>query len=201
MSTKRAPGRPPVEATDPDATRHLILHAALDLFQAHNYTDVSMAAIAEAAGLTKATLYYHFKSKAEIVTDGIVESLNGVHDLVAHIFSQSDRSVYNRLTDLMDARREQIALISASQNMIDDMRTHLNDGQRGVIDQAHRHIIDQFTGLMQEGIQRSELKPLDPAVLGVIFQHLMGIEASATPDSQHIIDALILQIFFEGAGR
>jgi AcrR family transcriptional regulator len=52
---------------DANQTRDRILDAANSLFYAEGIRAVSVDAIAEKAGLTKRTLYYHFKSKDEIV--------------------------------------------------------------------------------------------------------------------------------------
>jgi len=46
-----------------ELTRQRILDAAYALFRRGGYTRVSMDEIAAAAGVTKRTLYYHFKSK------------------------------------------------------------------------------------------------------------------------------------------
>lgn len=48
-------------------TRRRISEHALELFARNGYDATSMREIAEAAGVTKASLYYHFKSKADIV--------------------------------------------------------------------------------------------------------------------------------------
>jgi AcrR family transcriptional regulator len=48
-------------------TRERILTAANKLFYAEGIRAVSVDAIAEKAGLTKRTLYYHFKSKDELI--------------------------------------------------------------------------------------------------------------------------------------
>ena len=53
-------------AAAPD-TRRRILTIALELFSAHGYAGTSMRDIAETMGMTKAALYYHFKSKEDIV--------------------------------------------------------------------------------------------------------------------------------------
>ena len=52
---------------DANLTRDRILDAANSLFYAEGIRAVSVDAIAEKAGLTKRTLYYHFKSKDELV--------------------------------------------------------------------------------------------------------------------------------------
>ncbi len=53
------------EASNP--TRERIVTAATKLFYAEGIGRVSVDAIAEKAGLTKRTLYYHFKSKDDLI--------------------------------------------------------------------------------------------------------------------------------------
>src|SRR5438094_827318 len=49
------------------ATRRSILAAARDLFASQGYAGTSIADIAGRLGTSKAALYYHFQSKAEIL--------------------------------------------------------------------------------------------------------------------------------------
>jgi AcrR family transcriptional regulator len=55
--------RPPVE----QGTRARIQQVALELFTDNGYEATSLREIAEHLGVTKAALYYHFKSKDEII--------------------------------------------------------------------------------------------------------------------------------------
>ncbi|WP_020667325.1 TetR/AcrR family transcriptional regulator [Amycolatopsis nigrescens] len=48
-------------------TRERILDTARDLFSAHTYRAASMREIAERVGITKPSLYHHFRSKTEIL--------------------------------------------------------------------------------------------------------------------------------------
>jgi len=50
-----------------DDTRTRIQAVALELFTEQGYDATSLREIAERLGVTKAALYYHFKSKEEIV--------------------------------------------------------------------------------------------------------------------------------------
>ncbi|RWF69834.1 TetR/AcrR family transcriptional regulator, partial [Mesorhizobium sp.] len=52
----------------PNPTRKRLVDAAAKLFYAEGIGRVSVDAVAEKAGLTKRTLYYHFKSKDELIT-------------------------------------------------------------------------------------------------------------------------------------
>ena len=62
---------PAAPRSDDDAgsTRARILDIALDLFIEHGYDRTSIRDIAERLGTTKAALYYHFKSKGDILLE------------------------------------------------------------------------------------------------------------------------------------
>src|SRR5690349_9183010 len=52
---------------DPSETRQRIIAAADELFYGDGVRSVSVDAIAERAGITKRTLYYHFRSKDDLI--------------------------------------------------------------------------------------------------------------------------------------
>lgn len=61
------PSSPSEDATV--STRERILDIALELFTEQGYDKTSIRDIAERLGFTKAALYYHFKSKADILLE------------------------------------------------------------------------------------------------------------------------------------
>jgi len=63
-------------------TRERILATAAGLFRAEGYAAVSMRAIAGAANLQPASLYYHFKLKDQIVTEVLDIGVQRVFDAV-----------------------------------------------------------------------------------------------------------------------
>jgi AcrR family transcriptional regulator len=59
-------------------TQQMLLAAAVRLFSANGYDQTSLQEIAEEAGLTKGALYYHFKSKEDVlrrVHDDMIEEI------------------------------------------------------------------------------------------------------------------------------
>jgi AcrR family transcriptional regulator len=52
---------------EPQSTRERILDVALDLFVEEGYEATSLRQIAEVMGFTKAALYYHFRSKDDLL--------------------------------------------------------------------------------------------------------------------------------------
>ncbi len=61
---RRRPGRPPIDSSEGVVeTRELILRQAERLFMQRGFAAVSVGDVAEAVGVTKPTLYYHFGDK------------------------------------------------------------------------------------------------------------------------------------------
>ena len=56
-------------------TRARILDIALELFAEHGYEKTSLREIADRLGVTKAALYYHFRTKEDILA-GIVDTMS-----------------------------------------------------------------------------------------------------------------------------
>ncbi|MFJ8581616.1 TetR/AcrR family transcriptional regulator [Micromonospora sp. NPDC093277] len=64
-------------------TRERIQAVALELFTEQGYEKTSLREIAERLGVTKAALYYHFKSKDEIVSSFVEDRLRRMDELIA----------------------------------------------------------------------------------------------------------------------
>lgn len=73
------PGGPARRGRPRGSTRERILDVALELFTEQGYEQTSLREIAERLGVTKAALYYHFKSKEDIVSS-LVEDYFGQID-------------------------------------------------------------------------------------------------------------------------
>ncbi|MFC8847506.1 MULTISPECIES: TetR/AcrR family transcriptional regulator [unclassified Micromonospora] len=64
-------------------TRERIKAVALELFTEQGYEKTSLREIAERLDVTKAALYYHFKSKDEIVSSFVEDQLDRMDALIA----------------------------------------------------------------------------------------------------------------------
>ncbi len=71
-------------------TRKRILDAAASLFRGKGYAAVSLRGIADAAAMKAGSVYYHFKSKEEIVLEVLNLGIERVHTSVAEIFDHTD---------------------------------------------------------------------------------------------------------------
>ena len=85
-------------------SRARILDAAAALFRDQGYAAVSLRAIAAAAGMQSGSVYYHFGSKEEIVTEVLNLGIERVHDQVSTTIATLPVDADAELTELLRAQ-------------------------------------------------------------------------------------------------
>lgn len=94
-----------------EETRARILHAAMDLFGRDGFDETTVKAVARRCGVTDAALYYHFRSKKEIL-DALLETSDALIANPPAPAGELDAGVLARLVDgLIDAAADQDALL------------------------------------------------------------------------------------------
>jgi AcrR family transcriptional regulator len=83
-----------------DSTREQIVIAATRLFYGEGIRAVSMDAVAEKAGVTKKTLYYHFTSKDELVAETIAARDQPTLELYMRWFAETDGTLADKISGL-----------------------------------------------------------------------------------------------------
>ena len=83
-----------------ETTREQIVVAATRLFYGEGIRAVSMDAVAEKAGVTKKTLYYHFTSKDELVAATIAARDQPTLELYMRWFAETDGTVADKIHGL-----------------------------------------------------------------------------------------------------
>jgi AcrR family transcriptional regulator len=109
-------------------TRTRIQRVALELFSENGYEATSLREIAERLGVTKAALYYHFKTKDEIIDSLVNERFARIGELVEWARSQprtmSNRcEVLRRYSDLL-YQQEHHALVRFFERNQSSMAQH-----------------------------------------------------------------------------
>ncbi|MDI5938892.1 MULTISPECIES: TetR/AcrR family transcriptional regulator [Micromonospora] len=102
-------------------TRERIKAVALELFTEQGYEKTSLREIAERLNVTKAALYYHFKSKDEIVSSFVEERLDRMDALIAWADEQPStlatrRELIARYADSMFATEQPSVMRFFEQN-------------------------------------------------------------------------------------
>jgi AcrR family transcriptional regulator len=100
-----------IGSTAPD-TRTRILDAARALFAERGYAGTSVRDLAEALGITKAALYYHFPGKADILLALVVPVLDELDVIAAHAGRGREASIREYVGMLADRAPGLIGLMS-----------------------------------------------------------------------------------------
>ena len=183
------------------ALRERILSEAARLFMAQGYNGISMREIAEAVGVSKAGLYYHFKDKEDL----FVAIMRGALDASAQIVRQAATgpTAHEQIAALVRALvaqpADQRALVRLAGNEI----AHLSADARADFGQRYyAQFIGPITAMLAAGIARGELRPADPPtltwlLLGMLFPFLAADGAAAR--SPEVAVKALLDLFFHGA--
>ncbi|MBX2796486.1 MAG: TetR/AcrR family transcriptional regulator [Myxococcales bacterium] len=148
--------------SDPDPKSRILDHA-LRLFAHNGYGSTSVRQVAEAAGITKPTLYYHFGSK-EGLYRAIVESrLDTLAQLVDDTVHRTAPAV-DRLEQFLETY-----LLGAIDDL-DTVRFMLTCSLPASDDHPdchvvgrHMHLMEPLSEVIQQGIDAGELrKDVDP---------------------------------------
>ncbi|WKU08226.1 TetR/AcrR family transcriptional regulator [Micromonospora sp. HUAS LYJ1] len=102
-------------------TRGRIQAVALELFTEQGYERTSLREIAERLGVTKAALYYHFKSKDEIVNSFVEDRLHRMDELIDWARDQpasraTRRELVSQYADMMFATGQSLVMRFFEQN-------------------------------------------------------------------------------------
>lgn len=99
-----------------DETRSRIVAEALQLIADHGFAATSTREISERLGFTKAALYYHFRTKADLLAALVDPALQDLVDLVAGATGGSApserRRIVERYVELVAAHADLIRVIS-----------------------------------------------------------------------------------------
>jgi len=165
----------------PEASRHAILQAALAEFAREGLAGARMDAIAEAAGVNKALLYYYFQDK-ETLYGGILDRF--FERLVERVMAVCDQpgSAGQRFLAYVRTHFDSVA---ESPYYAHIFMSELMSASRGgsphldrIFEHYMRPIAGRVLGLVEEGVRRGEFRPVDPnqflpSALGSIIHYFL----------------------------
>lgn len=183
-------------------SRAAILAAAQRLFVERGYRGISMREIAEAVGMTKAALYYHFRDKEQLFVALLQNVLRDLSTLIAES-RESDGScqtqierVVARIMLLPPAERASLRLASQELGNLDETT------RKAFVQIYHDQFIGRITAIFEDGMARGEFKALDPQVatwslLGMLYPYFHVSPVTGVAPSETLV-AQLMEIFFHG---
>ncbi len=181
----------------------LILQAAYDVLVEKGYYEASMDEIAARVGISKGTLYLHFKSKEDLIfllieqeTDKFLALIDPIMTANSSVRSRLEQILLESYTRIQNGRPFLLALrsIGLNKGVISD-RLEQQAGMAG--------LIERLTRLFEEGQQRGELEATIPtAIMVSLFLRLMEVYSLDQAEIHHVSPESLLQtvsqLFFQG---
>jgi len=127
-------------------TRARIQQIAVELFSEHGYEGTSLREIAEHLGVTKAALYYHFKSKEDIILS-LVEDYQAQMDALIGWAKEhpgnagTRREILNRYMHIVAERSQVFRMLHQNQAALNTMASALR-----TLKNAPLQLADQLAG-------------------------------------------------------
>ncbi|MEE6187310.1 HTH-type transcriptional repressor KstR2 [Mycovorax composti] len=181
------------------AKKELILKTAATMFRERGFAASSMRDLAEKIGIEAASLYNHIQSKAQILE----EIITGVAELCKNHLINIDKNNSTSLqkieslirfhTNMMIHHFEEYSV------MVNEWM-HLEKDKLNLFAQARREYVKRMEAIVQEGIDKGELKPIMPyvvvlnilsAVRGLEFWHRSAKSHSAKEIEENMVAHLI----------
>lgn len=191
--------------SDAAGSREAILAAAKRLFMEQGFHGIAMRQIAEAVGVTKAALYYHFHDKEDLFV-AIVESyllgLSHLIDTTAAGHTSIRAQICAIVQRILSQPLEQRSILRLTSQELSNVSA---ETRRRFLSMYHEQFIGRITALLQAGIESGELRNVDPllatwTLLGMMYPYFHASPpVGISPSTDQI--AQILDIFFDGLAQ
>lgn len=185
--------------------KQLILEAAKKSFSLFGYKATTMDQVAKLANVGKGTIYTFFKSKEEIL-DEIVTSL--IKDMKTEAEKSVDpnlsfeENIHRVLLRLLEFRKSHQLTIKLFQEEKELGTRTVSD----VIQRVEKAVIDYMKGIIQEAVDRGEIKECNPEITAFVMLKtyialIFDWEKQHPPIEKEEISKLFRLYFFEGLGK
>ena len=194
------------DASAPPSSRQRIVDIARRLFIEEGYLGVSMQQIADIAGLRKASLYHHFRSKESLFADVMAELM----DCILRDFAEADLD-----DEPIEEQLRQIALINYRQfdrpeihRLAMDFFKHVPESEHTEVHERLRSMQAVFSDIFERAIERGELRSINPHYAATMFFHMMMALAHQEPEFETVppppaeeAAALVIDVIMHGLSR
>lgn len=181
-----------------------ICDAAIQCFSRYGYYRTSFEQIADVAGITKAGIYYHFKSKKDLFIALFLDKANSFFDQIMSSV-QTKNSVLEQVTYLFGNECNSIPLDTEIVEFCTEFMTvSMRDRDiREVVTDFYHNKIDAIATIIQKGVDANIFRDIDAHAVArnLYFQSWGYFLISATisddcePTGQHAVN---MDIFLRG---
>lgn len=157
--------------------KETIIETAARLFRERGFSATSMRDLAEQVGVEAASLYNHISSKAEILQEICYKVAN---KFMSHIdkVDASDASSIRKIEEILRFLIQQMLHNYEEVYVSDREWKHLTDPYLSNIQTQRRMYRQRIASIIEEGIRKHEIKPIDaPTAVLIMLHAVSGIES------------------------
>lgn len=169
---QRVLGRPRKEDGDMP-TKEIILNIATEMFLEKGYPLVSMDDVANKCDVTKATVYYYYKTKAELFTDAMVELLTRIRQKSASLL-KTDKPLKDQFFHILKAHLEATTDIDITA-LMREAEISLPADQFSALKQAEKALYSELENALTEAMDKGELPSNNPHFATLVFVNLLTV--------------------------
>lgn len=187
---QRPLGRPKKEAQK-KSTKDTILQLATNMFLEKGYPLVSMDDVAQKSDVTKATVYYYYKTKADLFTDAMIQLMLRITKSIVKILS-SEAPLKEQLFTLAKIHLQATIDIDIN-NFMKEAKLSLSDEQQKIMKEAEAEMYHALEEGIQKAMDKGEI-PQGNAHLGAFIFISMLTAGKANETTFTSLDDLVTQI-------
>jgi len=153
--------------------RDEIVAQSAQLFRTYGYNGASMRTVAEAVGIEAASLYNHIKSKSEILQEICFKVAN---KFLTHMdaVERSNKTTVEKLENIIRIHIRMMLEEYEHVYVSDHEWKHLPEPYLSNFLNQRRSYRKRLADLVQEGIDKGEMKNIDPYVAVITFLSAIG---------------------------
>lgn len=155
MATQRSKGQ---------AIRQAVLETAARLFAERGFGGTSLQDISAGLGISRPALYYYFSSKEDILASMVEEITVFSGKRTTEAVARTDTNPSESLRQLVENHARWLLDHSIEFKMLDRSENDLPAAVRKTNDRSKRLVLDNFTRIIERGIEIGHFRPIDPQV-------------------------------------
>ncbi|OFD49475.1 TetR family transcriptional regulator [Bacillus mycoides] len=173
MDQKQRPLGRPRQNKNTKSTKAIILEVATRLFLTQNYQVVSMDEVAKECGVTKATVYYYYSTKADLFTATMIQMMVRIRENMDQILS-TNKTLEERLLDFATVYLHATKDIDMK-NFMKDAKLSLSEEQLKELKNAVDNMYDVLEKALDNATALGEIPKGDPKFAAHAFVALLSI--------------------------
>lgn len=197
QNPQRQLGRPKRDLNEL-STKDTIIQIATILFLEKGYPLISMDDVAQRADVTKATVYYYYKTKDDLFTDAVVKLMQRITAGMEKIFSQ-DQPLKDKLYALATAHLRATAGMDVNLFM-KEARHSLSDEHEKQLKDAEDQMYRTLENGMQASMDKGEIPQSNAYLASLLYMSmlLIGKTHEKSFDSLDNIVTPTIEFFWNG---